>query len=81
MRDKRAIEHKVDKLNLALAAHQRQMNQLGFHDSELLSILEAEQHMLLTEITALNWVLEQSPEEPQPARRRLLDRIRVGAGA
>ena len=80
MRNKRAIEHQVDKLNLALAAHQRQISQLSLQDAELLSILRSEQHMLLTEITALNWVLEELPEEPQPARRKLLDRIHVGAG-
>jgi len=81
MRNQRTIEQKIDKLNLALAAHQRQISQLSLQDFELLSILQAEQHMLITEIAALNWVLEEAPEEAQPARDKLLDRIHVGAGA
>jgi hypothetical protein len=80
MRNQTAIEQKLDRLNLALAAHQRQINLLGLQDNELLSILRAEQHMLLTEITALNWVLEESPDDTEPAHRKLLDRIHVGAG-
>ncbi len=81
MRNQSTIERRIDKLNLALAAHQRQINQLSLPDFELLSIPKAEQHMLVTEITALNWVLEETPEDPLPARQKLLDRIHVGASA
>jgi len=81
MRNQSTIERRIDKLNLALAAHQRQINQLSLQDFELLSILQAERHMLVTEITTLNWVLEEASEDLQSARQNLLDRIHVAATA
>ena len=81
MRSQKTIEEKLEKLNSELIAHQTQISKLGLHhDFDLLSLLEAEQSLLLTEMAALSWVLGGSWDEPETAYPRRLDRHRVTVG-
>jgi hypothetical protein len=86
MRSQNAIEQKLERLKLALDAHQTQIARLGRQDPELLALLRAEQHMLLTEIQTLTWVLATPRDRQEPAYQSrldhlpVLDHLRVGAG-
>ena len=86
MRSQKAIEQKLERLKLALDAHQTQIARLGRQDPELLALLRAEQHMLLTEIQTLTWVLASPRDLHEPAYQSrldnlpVLDHLRVGAG-
>ena len=58
MRSQKTIQGKFNSLSLDLIAHQTQISKLGLHhDFDLLSLLEAEQSLILTEMAALTWVL------------------------
>jgi hypothetical protein len=86
MRSEKDVQQKLDRLKLALDAHQTQIARLGRQDPELLALLRAEQHMLLTEIQTLTWVLATPRERQEPAYESrldhlpVLDHLRVGAG-
>jgi CBS-domain-containing membrane protein len=86
MRSEKDVQQKLDRLKLALDAHQTQIARLGRQDPELLALLRAEQHMLLTEIQTLTWVLATPRERHEPAYESrlehlpVLDHLRVGAG-
>ena len=87
MRSQKTIEEKLEKLKLEVVAHQMQISKLGLHhDFDLLSLLEAEQSLLLTEMAALTWVLGGSWNEPEEAypsylgHRRVPDHQRVSVG-
>lgn len=86
MRSQKAIEQKIERLKLALEAHRTQIGNLAQHDHELLCLLRAEEHMLLTEIQTLTWVLSaprRGTEEAHYSRLDhlpVLDHLRVGAG-
>jgi hypothetical protein len=86
MRSETDVQQKLDRLKLALDAHQTQIARLGRQDPELLALLRAEQHMLLTEIQTLTWVLATPRERREPAYESrldhlpVLDHLRVGAG-
>jgi CBS-domain-containing membrane protein len=86
MRSEKDVQQKLDRLKLALDAHQTQIARLGRQDPELLALLRAEQHMLLTEIQTLTWVLAAPRERQEPAYESrldhlpVLDHLRVGAG-
>ncbi len=86
MRSEKDVQQKLERLKLALDAHQTQIARLGRQDPELLALLRAEQHMLLTEIQTLTWVLATPRERQEPAYESrldhlpVLDHLRVGAG-
>ena len=81
MRSQKTIEEKLEKLKLEVIAHQTQISRLELHhDFDLLSLLEAEQSLLLTEMAALTWVLGAPWDEPETAYPRRLDRHRVTVG-
>lgn len=86
MRSQKAIEQKIEKLEAALEAHRTQIRNLAQHDHELLCLLRAEEHMLLTEIQTLSWVLGVHRGRTLPAHYSrldhlpVLDHLRVGAG-
>jgi len=81
MRSQKTIKEKLEKLKLGVVAHQTQISKLGLHhDFDLLSLLEAEQSLLLTEMAALTWVLGAPWDEPETAYPRRLDRHRVTVG-
>jgi hypothetical protein len=86
MRSEKDVQQKLERLKLALDAHQTQIARLGRQDPELLALLRAEQHMLLTEIQTLTWVLAAPRERQEPAYESrldhlpVLDHLRVGAG-
>ena len=87
MRSQKTIEEKLKSLDLELIAHQTQISKLGLHhDFDLLSLLEAEQSLLLTEMAALTWVLGGSWDEPEEAypsylgHRHVPDHRRVSVG-
>ena len=81
MRSQKTIEEKLEKLKLEVVTHQTQISKLGLHhDFDLLSLLEAEQSLLLTEMAALTWVLGAPWDEPETAYPRRLDRHRVSLG-
>ena len=87
MRSQKTIEERLKSLNLELIAHQTQISKLSLHhDFDLLSLLEAEQSLLLTEMAALTWVLGGSWDEPEEAypsclgHRRVPDHHRVSVG-
>jgi hypothetical protein len=86
MRLEKDVQQKLERLKLALDAHQTQIARLGRQDPELLALLRAEQHMLLTEIQTLTWVLAAPRERQEPAYESrldhlpVLDHLRVGAG-
>jgi hypothetical protein len=85
MRSQIEIQRKLERLKVALNAHQTQMSGLGLQDLELLSLLQAEQHMLLIEIDTLAWVVGDSGEQTESAHRGrldhspVLDHLRVAA--
>jgi len=81
MRSQKTIEEKLEKLKLEVIAHQTQISRLELHhDFDLLSLLEAEQSLLLTEMAALTWVMGAPWDEPETAYPRRLDRHRVTVG-
>ena len=86
MRSEKDVLKKLERLKLALGAHQTQIARLGRQDPELMALLRAEQHMLLTEIQTLTWVLATPRERQEPAYESrldhlpVLDHLRVGAG-
>jgi hypothetical protein len=86
MRSEKDVQQKLERLKLALDAHQTQIARLGRQDPELLALLRGEQHMLLTEIQTLTWVLAPPRERQEPAYESrldhlpVLDHLRVGAG-
>ena len=86
MRSEKDVLKKLERLKLALDAHQTQIARLGRQDPELMALLRAEQHMLLTEIQTLTWVLATPRERQEPAYESrldhlpVLDHLRVGAG-
>jgi len=81
MRSQKTIEEKLEKLKLEVVAHQTQISRLELHhDFDLLSLLEAEQSLLLTEMAALTWVMGAPWDEPETAYPRRLDRHRVTVG-
>jgi Holliday junction resolvasome RuvABC ATP-dependent DNA helicase subunit len=73
MRSQIEIQRKLERLKVALNAHQTQMSGLGLQDLELLSLLQAEQHMLQIEIDTLAWVVGDSCEQTESAHRSRLD--------
>ena len=84
MRSQIEIQRKLERLKVALNAHQTQISGLGLQDLELLSLLQAEQHMLLIEIDTLAWVVDSCEQTESAHRGRLdhspvLDRLRVAA--
>lgn len=80
MQKQRTIEQKLERLKVTLEAQQRHIGRLGPQDSDLLSILRAEQQIILTEIAALNWVLEDSREDVPSAYRNSPHHLPVAAG-
>ena len=81
MRTQKTIEEKLEKLKLEIIAHQTQISRLELHhDFDFLSLLEAEQSLLLTEIAALTWVLGGPWDEPEEAYPSYLGHHPVSVG-
>jgi hypothetical protein len=80
MQKQSTIEQRIDRLRMTLETHRRQIHCLGPQDFELLSILQAERQMILTEIDALNWVLEDSREDTPLEGRNCPHSLPIGVG-